>query len=676
MDPLEEKMDFADSQDTESHSSSSSCFDPHLEDMVLNGKLDRSTALLLACEEGHLDVVQRIVEVCGADVRAAANFYFSGEEIEGATPIFVAALKRHDDIVRYLISRNVDVNAITSTKAFIPTEKFPMRCLRYCPIYEGVSPLEAALEESDEQSFDDPMVEKNVTFRLLLEAGANPSTLKVDGNPMWYGCDVYSVIELIKHDINLDLRSTTGDTILHDWINSASLNLDIIDKEKFFVDGVYLLLAYGIDLTARNNKGFTPIVAAAAELKGPSETLFGVLDLLLKKDEIDASEKIDAMELAGARLLLASEPEKASHYWKKALDLRRREGRKKIPLQTSGQAIEWETLQQLEDVIQDKSMHWIQAALAGLRIYASKGLEAVLAFLDDLTYLPFIREEEEAAKMTQISNFCLEILGVFLRFDPYLCKLLGYKARVIEKLTNKLLAPFYSSLRNYDPLLNFEREKINLFLQLNFARDPDELFAPFHHDFKFFRMLAGVPDLLQRQDIREYLSELVRQDGQHRGGILLFEAYDNRDWKTLRFLLHLRADPNTTMIAWGSWPRNKLLHLAAEEQEHPMVLTGELEREQISLEMECTPAHLFFDYGAQPHLKNDEGKTAVDIWIEKNCGVEGVQSPKWKNRPYWCRNSVPKLGCLAAKTIHTNGIPYSRRPGDLPVKLLHLLDNH
>ena len=55
-----------------------------------------------------------------------------------------------------------------------------------------------------------------------------------------------------------------------------------------------------------------------------------------------------------------------------------------------------------------------------------------------------------------------------------------------------------------------------------------------------------------------------------------------------------------------------------------MVLEGKLEREQVSLETEYTAAHLLFDHGANPCSVNKEGKTAVQIWMEKNCGGKGV----------------------------------------------------
>jgi len=673
MGPLEKKMNLARVLEIENHVSSSSCHHPPLKDIVLHGNLDGSTPLLLACEQGDLNAVRHIVDVWGADVRDAGNFYHAlprksyfypdREKVRGATPIFVAALNDHIDIVRYLIGKNADVNAITSGYYQI-----------YGTLYEDVSPLQVALKkrkQREEMSFQEFHMEKNVIARLLLEAGANPSALDSDGNPLWYKRGVYSIIELIRHGINLDLRSTKGDTILHAWITLASLNLDIIDKKKLFVDGVDLLLARGIDLTAQNKKGFTPILAAADQLKSPSGTLLCILDVLLKNDGIDATEKIDAMELAGARLLLALKPGRAFHYWKKALRLREKENINKILLQARGQVAEWETSQQLEEVIQDKSVHWIQAMLAGLRIHASNGLEAVVAFMDDLPFMSGIgyyahldvRKVKKAATMTQILDFCLEILGVFLLFDPYDLKLSDYRYAITRELTEKLLEPFFSTLGKSNLLLNVESEKIKLFLQLIVAGDPDGMSIRFEHDYQFFGMLADVPDLLLDEDIRKYLSASARQYE----GALLSKAYDYEDWETLRFLLHLRADPDATVTEWVGHG-NKLLHLAA----GGMALTGdELEEGRF-----VKPAHLLFVYGAQPHLKNDEGKTAVDIWIQKNCGVEGMQSPKWKNRPYWCRNTIPKLGCLVAKTIHTNGIPYSRRPGDLPVELLTFLDNN
>jgi len=149
---LKNKMNLALIKEIENHISSSSCLHPPLKDIVLHGTLDGSTPLILACEQGDLDSVQHIVDVWGADVRAAATFYYRGEKIEEASPIFVAALKHHVDIVRYLISKRADVSAITSTKG---NRK-----------YAGITPLQVALAS---QHTEDE-TRKDFCVKLLLEA--------------------------------------------------------------------------------------------------------------------------------------------------------------------------------------------------------------------------------------------------------------------------------------------------------------------------------------------------------------------------------------------------------------------------------------------------------------------------------------------------------------------------
>ena len=179
--------------------------------------------------------------------------------------------------------------------------------------------------------------------------------------------------------------------------------------------------------------------------------------------------------------------------------------------------------------------------------------------------------------------------------------------------------------------------------------------------------MAGLPETLLSDDIRNYLSHSLSKDN----GWLAW-ACRSDDRKTLRLLLHLQADPNTN-DHHGNGP----LHIAAHEgNEDPRVLSGQLEREQVSLETEYTAAHLLFDFGANPFAINKEGKTAVDLWMEKNCGEKGVQSIAWKNRPYWCRETVPSLSCLIAKFIHTNGMSFSRDPKDLTVTTKNILNNH
>jgi len=512
---------------------------------------------------------------------------------------------------------------------------------------------------------------------------------------MWCYCadlGFNSIIALINHDIDVNLRSTYGETILHCWISRITdgVSLDIPDKEKFFVDVVKLLVARGVDLMAKDREGFTPIIciSLAHQLKwhwdsGPTlPSLLGILEVLLERPEIDAIEKIDAMELAGARLIFALEPEKAFHYWRRALLLRDSlSNNPKIPLQmTSAGRAEWITLEQLENVIRDPSVWWVTAEVAMLRIYADRSFEAIFFNQNDFAFYSKV-ESRKVPKMTQsqISDLLLETLGVILRFDPKEHRrLLEYKKDIMKELIFSLP----STLGNDVMLPNVECESIVSSLQLVrkliLEADPlgglkrnEEPGRVLNLRYSFFSVLAGVPAVwILHEDVWKILSESVREpefSNWNSGqtiveGTKLAQACEKKDWKTLRLLLHLQADPNEE-INWRTGDGNGPLHLVADQQ--------------FSSEMECTPASLLFEYGADPYRKNDEGKTAVDIWIERNCGVEGMESPKWKNRPDWCRNTVPnpKLSCLAAKTIHAHRIPYTR-PGDLPVNLIRFLENH
>jgi len=216
---------------------------PPLKDLFLQGTFDGSTPLILACEEGHLDSVVHIIEVWGANVRSAADYYHRvGEKtlkIQGATPLFVAALKGRIDIVRYLIMKRAYVSAITSTEGN--------------PEYGGLTPLHGALMESRAgQSFYEKCAESKVIVRLLLFAGADPCALASDGTPVWMRpfCGADAITVLVNNGLNLNQLNSSGKTIVNYWVYTSFDDDDFREQER--LDVVEMLLD---NVWARCNRG-------------------------------------------------------------------------------------------------------------------------------------------------------------------------------------------------------------------------------------------------------------------------------------------------------------------------------------------------------------------------------------------------------------------------------------
>ena len=116
-------------------------------------------------------------------------------------------------------------------------------------------------------------------------------------------CDADIITTLINQGLDLKHRYLdSGETILHYF---AALPRGFTEKESS--DIVRLLVQKGADLLARDIQGSTPILRAANGDRRRHN--FAILDYLLELDGIGRMEKIDALELAGARIL--SDDEKA-----------------------------------------------------------------------------------------------------------------------------------------------------------------------------------------------------------------------------------------------------------------------------------------------------------------------------------------------------------------------------
>ena len=141
---------------------------------------------------------------------------------------------------------------------------------------------------------------------------------------------------------------------------------------------------------AKDKYGFTPILKAVRALGGRSN--WTVLDFLLNRDDVRRLEKIEALELAGATILMdprkSTQFQKAFEYLRQATRRRHKRMRRsgschKTVRPNSGVPVEWTTLNQLEHVIQHPSEYVVQAFLINLRIVSSRSWTVVASFLAD-----------------------------------------------------------------------------------------------------------------------------------------------------------------------------------------------------------------------------------------------------------------------------------------------------
>lgn len=87
------------------------------------------TVLIAACRNGKLnfciflgfigksDIVEYLVDECGADIEQVGTVHFDEEAVEGVTPLWCASAANYIDIVKFLVSRGADVNRTTITNS-------------------------------------------------------------------------------------------------------------------------------------------------------------------------------------------------------------------------------------------------------------------------------------------------------------------------------------------------------------------------------------------------------------------------------------------------------------------------------------------------------------------------------------------------------------------------------
>ena len=238
---------------------------------------DLATPLIIAARDGKLDFVKVLLRY-EANIEARGTIKINGEVIQDCTALWVAAGKRHFDVVRLLIEQNAEVDGRTSSNS---------------------TPLRAA-------AFNGHL---NIV-RCLVENGADVNARNnFNSTPLMLTChnghlDVASY--LVKHGANINIQDNAGQSCLHYASKRGDVQL------------VCELLALGAKQTQNLNR-LTPLLEASNDCK------IEMVEWFINRPECSKEQRIDALELLGATIANDSKAydiEKAFSFMKRGMEER------------------------------------------------------------------------------------------------------------------------------------------------------------------------------------------------------------------------------------------------------------------------------------------------------------------------------------------------------------------
>ncbi|KAM3188258.1 hypothetical protein ACTXT7_000657 [Hymenolepis weldensis] len=259
------------------------------------------TALIAACRNGKYEIVQYLVDQCGADVELkykVGTVHFDGEAVEGVTPLWCAAAANFLNIVRFLVKRGANVNATTATNS---------------------TALRAACFDGHEE-----------IVRFLVKQGADVETPnRHEHTCLMIACfrGHDSIVKfLLTQGARVNRRSAKGNTALHDCSESGNLRCLI------------LLLKHGA-IMREDEFGQTPV------LSGANSAYRKIVDYLCEMRTSSGEFAIPIEEQAAAHELLGasfhdrqSRVQDAVASWQYAMNLRQKHlgYTKRLPLARQG----------------------------------------------------------------------------------------------------------------------------------------------------------------------------------------------------------------------------------------------------------------------------------------------------------------------------------------------------
>jgi len=326
----------------------------------------------------------------------------------------------------------------------------------------------------------------------------------------------------------------------------------------------------------------------------------------------------------------------------------------------SGQAGEWITSAELENVINHPEEYNYQSYLVRLRIYSKTSWRAVLDLYQD-SFSHCITDLKNQGRLVDLFDLLWVTLETIRHFD-YEPEGVGSSIFDLRSMIDnvvKNLIRMLSKLKMDDPLLNAETFKLPLEVMIaanDFVVSDDDYNSCYCNSYydphmylflQFFDFLAGLPYKILTPDIRQSLRQLVLQNnlGENRRTLLHMACEDceAEDLPTIWLLLLSRANPNA-----ADNDGNVPLHTLARQHGNGAVIQS--------------AAHLLLNYGTQLDRANDNGETAADVWIRHHQPEAG-----WNVPPGWCLKpvTVPNLTSLCARVVRAQNLPTNELPATL-----------
>ncbi|XP_046449498.1 protein fem-1 homolog A-like [Daphnia pulex] len=580
--------------------------------------------LFIACKKGNVEIVEYLITICNADVEQRGKYEVPDDRsVHNVTPLWCAAVAGKLPVVKCLVQYGADVDSMSDT---------------------GSTPVRSACFMTHLE-----------IVQFLVESGADILRANYNGGT----CLINSVQSvplceyLLQHGAAVNALDIQQKTALHYAIQEHRL------------ETTKLLLQYLADPYLKSRYGDDALQTSC--LKGATQ----IFEYLITNVPYNLERIADAYELMGSTCLDEHHDlQLALQYWRNAVQLRNRDPASLIvkaissPAEHFNNAVEFQTLEELDNLSTDLDAMRTQSLLICERILGSTHKDAIFRFMyrgaayaDSLRYQQCIDLWKYALQLRVFKDTLLynetcfaarALVRIFLDLhEKHECGLLREPLRLADVMSafTLLVDNMEASLELLHVRPVFRRHQDNFDRILNCLS---------HLLFLLTSIESERPD---RTRLVELVCRVVRIDPRTSTGESLLHLAANRD-NTIKSSTYFDEPQGTffpsvkvaqLLIDCGAdvssldQKRNTPLHTAAKIQNYHSNLV-----------------ELLLNHGGHIDQINSDGeRPAVMLLKLPTCSVHPLQ--------------YISLRCLAASVIKTQGISYR---GEVPVSLEPFIEKH